>query len=152
MREVEETSPKVMDDGTVVGDAFTSTMAVRGGTLWLNAEDKRRVVVYYDRAVAYLDEQMGPLFDALRERERPVVLAVVSDHGEEHWDHSHFEHGHDYYREVTQVPFFLWGPGIVPAGKTVEEVVGLVDPPAAKDAERGEPTIPLAELKQELGL
>lgn len=129
LQEVDEVRPPVRDDGTVVGEAFTATGQVRGGMLWLNPEDKRRLVEYYDRAVAYLDQELGPLFDALRERRssRRVLLAVVADHGEEHWDHGQFEHGHDYYREVTEVPFFLWGPGIVPEGVTVDDVVGLVD-------------------------
>ncbi|HUG51970.1 MAG TPA: hypothetical protein VMR21_00140 [Vicinamibacteria bacterium] len=39
----------------------------------------------------------------------------TADHGEEFWDHGHFEHGHDYYREVTWVPLVFWGPGSVPA-------------------------------------
>ena len=34
---------------------------------------------------------------------------------------------HDYYREVTQIPLLLWGPGLVPAGRVVSELVGLVD-------------------------
>lgn len=129
LQEVEEVRPKVLDDGTVVGEAFTATGQVRGGNLWLNPEDKRRLAEYYDRAVAYVDQSLGPLFDALRERKssRGVVLALVADHGEELWDHGHFEHGHDYYRELTEVPFLLWGPGIVPEGEAVEEVVGLVD-------------------------
>ena len=31
------------------------------------------------------------------------MAALTSDHGEEFWDHGGFEHGHDYYREVTRV-------------------------------------------------
>ena len=121
--------PEVLADGTVVGEIFVATDLVRSGTLWLGPRDRARLEEYYDRAVRYTDEHIGRLFAALRERsgERPVVAALTSDHGEEFWDHGHFEHGHDYYREVTQIPLLIWGPGRVPAGKVVSGLVGLVD-------------------------
>ncbi len=121
--------PEVLADGTVVGEIFVATDLVRSGTLWLGPRDRARLEEYYDRAVHYTDEHVGRLFAALRERsgERPAVAALTSDHGEEFWDHGHFEHGHDYYREVTQVPLLVWGPGLVPAGQVEGGLVGLVD-------------------------
>ncbi len=127
--EMRQTQPEVLDDGTVVGEVFAGTSHVRGGMLWIGPEDRRRIEEYYDRAVGYVDEHVGVLFAALRERaaERPVVAILTADHGEELWDHGHFEHGHDYYREVTQVPLLVWGPGTVPADRVESGVAGLVD-------------------------
>ncbi len=127
--EMHQVQPEVLDDGTVVGEVFAGTSHVRGGMLWLGPEDRRRIGEYYDRAVGYADQHVGRLFAALRERaaERPVIAILTSDHGEELWDHGHFEHGHDYYREVTQVPLLVWGPGTVPAGRVESGVAGLVD-------------------------
>jgi len=124
-----EAEPAVAPDGTVVGERFAAVHRIRGGTLTLSGEDRRRIADYYDRSVRYLDEHLAPLFAALEERarERPVVAAALADHGEELWDHGGFEHGHDYYREVTRVPLIFWGPGRVPAGGTVDRPVGLVD-------------------------
>jgi arylsulfatase A-like enzyme len=129
MEMADQKQPEVLEDGTVVGELFVATDLVRAGTLWLGPEDRRRLEEYYDRAVRYMDEEIGRLFSALRERSatRPVIAALTSDHGEEFWDHGHFEHGHDYYREITRIPLVFWGPGLIPAGKAVGELAGLVD-------------------------
>ena len=165
--EIRQLEPEVREDGTVVGEVFAGTSHVRGGTLWLVPEDRRRIEEYYDRAVAYVDEHVGRLFEALREgaTERPVIAALTSDHGEEFWDHGHFEHGHDYYREVTRVPLLFWSasgsspqaPGgvSVPAGRVSPDLVGLVDvgptllelagiePPQAESPDEGRSLAPL---------
>ena len=121
--------PEVREDGTVIGPVFAGTDLVRSGMLWLGPKDRQRLQDIYAGEVGYLDTHVGRLFDALRDRsgKRPVVAALTADHGEELWDHGHFEHGHDYYREVTWVPLVFWSPGAVPDGRTVTSVVGLVD-------------------------
>ena len=126
--EMQQHMPEPLEDGTVVGEVFAGTTHVRGGMLWLGPEDRRRIEDYYDRAVGYVDAQVGRLFAALRERDgRPVIAVVTSDHGEEFWDHGYFEHGHDYYREVTRIPLIFWGPGSLPAGRVEDGLAGLVD-------------------------
>ena len=125
----DQKQPAELDDGTVVGDSFVATDLVRSGAVWLGPKDRERIEEYYDRAVRYTDEHIGRLLAALRERssDRPLVVALTSDHGEEFWDHGHFEHGHDYFREVTQIPLLLWSPDLVPSGHTISELVGLLD-------------------------
>ena len=124
-----QTQPPLRDDGTVIGDIFAGTDLVRSGSLWLGPRDRDRLRQYYAGEVAYTDKHVGRLFEALRVRgaKRRVIAALTADHGEEFWDHGHFEHGHDYYREVTWVPLVFWGTGAVPAGQTVTTVAGLVD-------------------------
>jgi arylsulfatase A-like enzyme len=126
---VHQDQPPTLEDGTVVGDVFVGTDLVRSGALWLGPKDRERLQRYYAGEVAYTDKHVGRLFEALRARgaKRPVVAALTADHGEEFWDHGHFEHGHDYYREVTWIPLVFWGPGAVPAGRTISSVAGLVD-------------------------
>ena len=126
---IRQTHPPLREDGTVVGDIFAATDLVRSGSLWLGPRDRERLKQYYAGAVAYTDKHVGRLFEALRARaaKKPVVAALTADHGEEFWDHGHFEHGHDYYREVTWIPLVFWGPGAVPAGRTETSVVGHVD-------------------------
>lgn len=121
--------PPLREDGTVIGDIFAGTDLVRSGSLWLGPRDRERLRQYYAGEVAYTDKHVGRLFEALRSRgaKRRVIAALTADHGEEFWDHGHFEHGHDYYREVTWVPLVFWGAGAVPAGRTVTTVAGLVD-------------------------
>jgi arylsulfatase A-like enzyme len=126
---IHQAHPPLREDGTVVGDVFAATDLVRSGSLWLGPRDRERLRQYYAGAVAYTDTHVGRLFEALRAHraKRPVVAALTADHGEEFWDHGHFEHGHDYYREVTWVPLVFWGAGAAPAGQKVGTVVGLVD-------------------------
>jgi arylsulfatase A-like enzyme len=126
---VRQKQPKPQADGTIVGEVFGNTDMVRSGLLWLGPRDRERLAGYYAGEVAYVDRHVGRLVDALRRRAgaRPVVAALTADHGEELWDHGHFEHGHDYYLEVTRVPLIFWGPGIVPGGRRVESPAGLVD-------------------------
>jgi arylsulfatase A-like enzyme len=129
MEVIRQTHPPLREDGTVIGDVFAATDLVRSGSLWLGPRDRERLRQYYAGAVAYTDKHVGRLFEALRAHraKRPVVAALTADHGEELWDHGHFEHGHDYYREVTWVPLVFWGAGAAPAGRKVDTVVGLVD-------------------------
>lgn len=121
--------PPTLPDGTAVGPVFTATDAVRSGALWLGPEDRKRIGDYYNGLVRYTDKHVGRILAALRSRtgRRSVIVALTADHGEEFWDHGYFEHGHDYYREVTWVPLVFWSPGVVPAGRRVETPAGLVD-------------------------
>ena len=107
---------------------FAAVQDLRAGRFHLSADARHRVETLYDLNVAYLDRELGRLFDGLRAHRagRPTVAVVVSDHGEELWEHGGFEHGHDYYTEVTRVPLVFWGDG-VPAGRDVDEAVGHVD-------------------------
>lgn len=126
---VRQTPPELQADGTIVGEVFGNTEMVRSGELWLGPRDRATLARYYAGEVTYTDHHVGRLFAALRKRaaRRPVVAALTADHGEELWDHGHFEHGHDYYSEVTRVPLMFWGPGTVPAGRRVESLAGLID-------------------------
>ena len=120
-------APKPLEDGTIVSENFVAVHDVRSGLIWLTPEDRERLMDYYGRAVNYVDEHTGRLFEALRahSKERPLVVIFTSDHGEEFWDHGDFEHGHDYYREITRVPLIVWGNNI--PKQRVSALAGLVD-------------------------
>ena len=122
-----EAEPMPDAEGSLVGDRFVQAHRVRGGSLWLAPTDRQRLEAHYDRAVSYTDHHLGRLFEALRRHPRPVVVALTADHGEEFWDHGQFEHGHDYYREVTWVPAIFWAPDRVRGGQRIAEPAGLVD-------------------------
>jgi arylsulfatase A-like enzyme len=80
---------------------------------------------FYAKILRQADADLAPFFDALREisRSRPVLLVVVSDHGEAFAEHRNFRHGFDdhlvtLHDEVTHVPMIVWGPGLVPPGRS----------------------------------
>lgn len=122
--------PQPDDEGSVIGDVFVATDKIRSGSLWISTQERHQLSEYYDRAVGYTDTHLGRIFEALdgleADPERGLVAALTADHGEEFWDHGGFEHGHDYYREVTHVPLIFWGTEI-PQGQRIHAVNGLVD-------------------------
>jgi len=86
----------------------------------------------YDSSIAYMDDQLGRLFDTLRQRrvlDRTIVI-VVSDHGEQFGEHGLVNHGNSLYMNTIHVPFLLRAPGGVPAGLTVDAPVPLSAVPA----------------------
>jgi arylsulfatase A-like enzyme len=84
---------------------------------------------WYDGSIRALDSEMTRLVDRLDHlglTDR-VVIAFVSDHGEEFFEHGANWHGLSLYGHQTDVPFVLWGPGLVPEGVTVPQPVALID-------------------------
>jgi arylsulfatase A-like enzyme len=76
----------------------------------------------YDQNIRAVDDALVPLLEAAGP---DATTVLVSDHGEELWDHGGFEHGHTFYDELLRVPLVVRSPH-VPAG-VVEEPVSLLD-------------------------
>jgi arylsulfatase A-like enzyme len=97
----------------------------------MGEQDLRQVEGMYDEEVAYMDHQLGRVFDELRRLElwEDSLVVVVSDHGEEFQEHRSMEHGHNLYEETLHIPLLVKPPGGRPDGmrKRVSEHVGLVD-------------------------
>lgn len=80
----------------------------------------------YDNNLAFLDDQLARLLGRLSPGpDGQDTVIVLSDHGEEFWDHGGFEHGHSLYDELLRVPMVLRAPG-VRAGR-FSEPVSLLD-------------------------
>jgi len=78
-----------------------------------NDADRRRIVDLYDGEVRFADGLVGRVLDTLDElglTERTIVV-VVSDHGEELFDHAGIGHGHTLFDELLLVPFLIRFPG-----------------------------------------
>jgi len=100
----------------------------------------------YEGEVAYVDAELGRLFEALRARgqlERTLV-AVTSDHGESLGEHGERTHGYTLYDASLAVPLLLRGPG-VPAGRVVPGVVSLASVAPTLLALSGLPPLPDAD-------
>jgi arylsulfatase A-like enzyme len=84
----------------------------------------------YDREVRYFDDQVGRLLaavaaDAGNER---TLIVVTADHGEALGEHRYYlEHGAVPYQPTAHVPLLMSFAGKVPAGRVIEEPVGLID-------------------------
>ena len=113
--------------GTIApADTLRKTLLARSP----DEADVRRVRDLYDEDVAYQDERLGVLLDALTARglrERTIVV-VLSDHGEELHDHGDWEHGMRLFEEQVRIPLVLAGPGLAgSAGRRVAEPATIVD-------------------------
>jgi len=69
----------------------------------------------YDEEIAYFDEQLAKLVDALRERgllDRTVIV-LAADHGEEQYEHGQFGHCRNLaYETVLKTPLVMRIPGV----------------------------------------
>jgi arylsulfatase A-like enzyme len=80
----------------------------------------------YDECIAYLDEQLGQLFDELERRGAlaNTLVIITSDHGEELGEHGLFGHGKSLYGQETHVPLVI----VPPSGNSSESMRGIVIP------------------------
>ncbi len=82
----------------------------------------------YDAEVAYLDFEIGRLFDRLSDEHLldDTLVVLFGDHGENMTEHdSWFDHA-GLYDSVVHVPLLLWAPGRIPVAE-VSAMVTLVD-------------------------
>jgi arylsulfatase A-like enzyme len=86
----------------------------------------------YDNCVAYLDEQLGALFDELQRRGalNETLVVITSDHGEGLGEHGLFMHVESLYRTEVRVPLLVLPPSHRPSGAVVRQPVSLRDLPA----------------------
>jgi len=80
----------------------------------------------YDGCLRFLDDQIGPLLDALStpERRADTIVIVVGDHGHGLGQHGVLSHGPE-WDEQFRVPLLVRAPGVAPG--VVETVVSTID-------------------------
>lgn len=89
----------------------------------------RRAIDRYDAEVLHNDANLELLAAKLKQLGilDNTLIIVVSDHGEEFWDHGWTAHGHSLYQELTHCVFLMWNPKLLPGARRVTEPVQLVD-------------------------
>lgn len=82
----------------------------------------------YSGEIAYMDSQLGRLFDDLKDQHLldRTLIVVTADHGESLGEHGEETHGVFLYDATLHVPLIIAGPGI-PAGKVVVQQVRSID-------------------------
>ena len=121
---------------------------VQAGNTKPGQAERERVAELYAGEVRYVDAELARVLATLRELglyERALIV-FASDHGEEFWEHGHYEHGHTLYDEVLRVPLFFKLPGAGPhatldaavstaaLAPTVLDTLGLAYDPARLSA------------------
>jgi arylsulfatase A-like enzyme/tetratricopeptide (TPR) repeat protein len=67
----------------------------------------------YFGEVAFMDQQLGRLVQAVQERVHgPLAIIIVGDHGEGLGEHGESQHGNLLYQPTVRVPLLLMGPGV----------------------------------------
>jgi arylsulfatase A-like enzyme/thioredoxin-like negative regulator of GroEL len=83
----------------------------------------------YEGEIAYVDEQIGRLRDALVGLGllEGTIVAVVSDHGESLGEHGEPTHGVFLYQATLHVPMIVVAPATWPVGRRVATLASLTD-------------------------
>lgn len=96
----------------------------------LSDELRQNIVDLYDAGIRYTDECLiKPLVAKLEELELydRTMIILVSDHGEEFFDHQAWIHTHSVYDEVIRVPLIIKFFDSVHRGRRIEDFVRLID-------------------------
>ncbi len=56
-----------------------------------------------------------------------TLIIVVSDHGEEFWEHGWTGHGQSVYQELAHGVLMMWNPKLIPTPRRIPESVQLID-------------------------
>ncbi len=69
----------------------------------------------YDSEIRYVSDYVADIIEAAQAQgARPHYVFLGADHGENFGEHGKSQHARTLYREVTNVPLVVWGPGVVP--------------------------------------
>ena len=101
----------------------------RDGKLVIDDEvEREHIRELYRAEVRCADYILGEMVNILKSRGifDEVIFIFTSDHGEEHWEHGGFEHGHSVHREVVGVPLIIHLPH-KDDGMRIESQVRLMD-------------------------
>ncbi len=97
-------------------------------TLEVTKEEKEYAVDLYDSSLLFLDHYLALLMEELEKLKllENTSLVILSDHGEDIWDHTWWGHG-EMFNEVLQVPLIFYNFLDVNPGAIIEEPVSLLD-------------------------
>ncbi len=91
--------------------------------------DKDYIIAQYDGAMAYMDSCIANLFATLHALgiEEDTLVALVSDHGETHYDHECWFDHHGTYDCTLHIPLAFVFPGKIPSGQRFSDIVQQKD-------------------------
>lgn len=95
----------------------------------MSADDHRLVRAAYWAMCDLIDQQVGRMLDALERTGQldNTIVIFMSDHGEMLGDHGIYLKGPYFYEPAIRVPLIVSWPGAIPGGRSVPEMVELLD-------------------------
>lgn len=78
--------------------------------LTLSDADRQHVIDLYDGNIHRIDASVGRILEGWRrlERDRDLLIVVLSDHGEAFGEHQRYQHLSTVYDEMVHVPLMFW--------------------------------------------
>jgi len=100
-----------------LGQSFEGVSSVHAGREIRTPSEREWLRILYDAEVRYTDDAVGRVLESLQRLGiyDDALVIFTTDHGEEFWDHGHWEHGHSLYDELVAVPLFIKLPGAAEA-------------------------------------
>jgi len=95
----------------------------------LKSPAREKIINLYNSEIEFFDHWFGYFINKLKEMgvyERSLIV-LLSDHGEEFFDHKGWGHGHSLYNELIRVPLIIKFPNQRFKGKRVFANVALID-------------------------
>jgi hypothetical protein len=117
-------------DGPIKPQSTGQQLAdIKTKKLEVNNQDKRYLEALYDGETSFNDHAFGELVKGLKDAGvyEDTAIVIISDHGEEFWDHGSVGHGHSLYEEMVRSPLIVRYPNKAPVGRRLDHVVTMVD-------------------------
>jgi len=111
--------------GTMDGRMFFAV----GLTPDMPRADLEHVLALYDGEIAWTDLFIGRILAELRRLglEESTVVMLLSDHGEEFYEHGLRGHRLALFEESIRIPLIVRWPGRIPAGRRLPDQVAMID-------------------------
>src|SRR5262249_45882873 len=103
--------------------------SIKTGKLKVNDTDKAYLEALHDAEITGSDAVFKTFIDDLKASgvyDKSAVI-VVSDHGDQFYEHGSVGHGDTVYQELTHVPLIIRAPGLFPKGAVVQADVEISD-------------------------
>jgi len=108
----------------------------------LKEAERQQLIDLYDASILYADEALiGNVINYLKQEGlyEDAMIVVLSDHGEEFFDHGSWEHGHTLYNELIKIPLVIKFPFNTNKKGIEESLVSITDIPGMMLKESGFP-------------
>jgi arylsulfatase A-like enzyme len=102
---------------------------IKAGKLKVDATDKAYLESLHDAEITQSDAAFAGFIKDLKSRKiyDSSVVVVISDHGDEFWEHGDVGHAQGVYQELVHIPLIIRAPGVLPAGRVVDADVEAMD-------------------------
>ncbi len=102
---------------------------IKVGKLKINDNDKAYLEALHDAEITGSDALFAGFIADLKKMGiyDTSVVVVVSDHGDQFYEHGSVGHGDTVYQELTHVPMIIRAPGLLPKGGVVNADVEMMD-------------------------